>query len=389
MPKQRLTSTQILKLVSRVFPPLSQDHSLAILVDLPAKEEDDSAAWQARRRFAVTLYQTLAGAAARLGLEEVLLIAYEAVGANNGDLPPVCYALDGPLPATAPGLQGALGRIETEALFGRCQIFIAPTEFSATAPLKIAARHHAFRAATMPGFSEAMIPALQIDYEEVAQRLENLKGKLDPADSASILFRVRETEHYFFDIDLRHRTAHLSTGRFPGAGMVGNLPSGETYIVPYEGEQEPESCTRGELPVQFGDEIVLYHVERNRARSAFGNGPAAQTESTRLQNEPAYGNIAELGFGILADFGIEPVGEILLDEKLGLHIAFGRSDHFGGFVGAGQFSSPQALVHIDRIYIPQCQPLIEVASLKLNYPDGRSEEIMRGGRYLDFAPSRA
>src|SRR5690606_36663396 len=127
-------------------------------------------------------------------------------------------------------------------------------------------------------------------------------------------------------------------------------------------EKEPPSRTRGELPVQFGDEIVLYHVEKNRARSAFGSGPAGQAESERLLAEPAYGNIAELGFGVLADFGVEPVGEILLDEKLGLHIAFGRSDHFGGFVGAGQFSSPQALVHIDRIYIPQTQPHVGVAS---------------------------
>ncbi len=389
MPKPRLTSTQILQLVPRVFPPLAQDRRLAVLVDLPEQELSDSPAWRARRQFAATLQQTCAAAADRLGLDEVLLVAYPAVGSNNGDLPPVCYAIAGPLPATAAELQGLPGRIETETLFGHCQLFIAPTEFSATAPLMLAARRHPFRAATMPGFSEAMIPALQIDYTEVALRLEQLKHLLDPADSASILFQVRETEHYFFDIDLRHRSAHLSAGRFPAAGMVGNLPSGETYIVPYEGEREAESRTRGELPVQFGDEVVLYHVERNRARSAFGKGPAAQAESRRLQTEPAYGNIAELGFGILADFGIEPVGEILLDEKLGLHIAFGRSDHFGGFVGAGQFSSPQALVHIDRIYIPQCQPLIEVASLKLNFADGRTEEIIRNGRYLHPAPPSA
>ena len=131
---------------------------------------------------------------------------------------------------------------------------------------------------------------------------------------------------------------------------------------------------------------MLNDIERTRARGSFGSGAAAQAESRRLENEPAYGNIAELGFGVLADFGIEPMGEILLDEKLGLHIAFGRSDHFGGFVGAGQFSSPQALVHIDRIYIPQTQPLIQVAPVKLHYADGKVEEIMRNGCYLDFDP---
>jgi hypothetical protein len=376
----------MMRLIQAVFPPLPQDKNLAILIDLPLSGSDDNAGWRTRRDFAVNMKETLAAGVADLGLEGIWLVAYEAVGSNNGDLPLVCYRIDDTLPETAQGLQGLAGRMETEALFRSCQLFIAPTEYSTTAPLKVAARQHQFRAATMPGFSAEMIPALQIDYGEVARRLALLKEKLDPAESASILFLVRETEHYFLDIDLRFRTTHLSTGRFPEAGMVGNLPSGEAYIVPYEGEREPESKTRGELPVQFGDEIVLYHVEKNRARSAFGSGETAQVESRRLQSEPAYGNIAELGFGILADFGVEPVGEILLDEKLGLHIAFGRSDHFGGFVGAGQFSSPQALVHIDRIYIPQTQPLVQVASVKLHYAEGKEEEIIRSGRYLDFAP---
>jgi len=387
MAPHKLTSAQLISLVSSVFPPLPQDRKLAVLVDLPSAREADNEPWRTRRDFAAEMKASLAAGASQLRLEEVLLVAYEAVGTNNGDLPEFCYLLEGPLPETAQGLRGRPGRTETAALFAGCQLFIAPTEYSATAPLKIAARSHGFRAATMPGFSAEMIPALQIDYAEVARRLNLLKEKLDPAESASILFLVRGIDHYFFDIDLRYRATHISAGRFPEAGMVGNLPSGEAYIVPYEGENEPPSRTRGELPVQFGGEIVLYHVEKNRARSAFGSGPAARTENERLLAEPAYGNIAELGFGVLADFGVEPVGEILLDEKLGLHIAFGRSDHFGGFVGAGQFSSPQALVHIDRIYIPQTQPLIEVASVKLHYPDGREDEVIRSGRYLDFTPT--
>ena len=55
----------------------------------------------------------------------------------------------------------------------------------------------------------------------------------------------------------------------------------------------------------------------------------------------------ELGLGVLAAFGVKPIGKVLLDEKLGLHIAFGRSEHFGGRVGPGNFSSPDAVIHID------------------------------------------
>jgi len=115
-----------------------------------------------------------------------------------------------------------------------------------------------------------------------------------------------------------------------------------------------------------------------------GAGPAAEAERLHLAAEPAYGNIAELGFGVLGDFGLQPVGEILLDEKLGLHVAFGRSDHFGGIVGPSAFSSPAAVIHLDRIYIPAVQPRVSIASVDFYFPGGRVERIMANGRYSIF-----
>jgi hypothetical protein len=94
--------------------------------------------------------------------------------------------------------------------------------------------------------------------------------------------------------------------------------------------------------------------------------------------------MAELGFGVLGDFGLLPVGEILLDEKLGLHVAFGRSDHFGGRVGPADFSSAAEVIHLDRIYIPATQPRILVRSVVLRYPDSRLELLMENGRYRVF-----
>ncbi len=83
-------------------------------------------------------------------------------------------------------------------------------------------------------------------------------------------------------------------------------------------------------------------------------------------------------------FGIAPIGEVLLDEKLGLHIAFGRSDHFGGAVGPKDFSSPQEVIHLDRIYIPATQPRILVKSIILGYENNQTEMIMENGKYLCF-----
>jgi leucyl aminopeptidase (aminopeptidase T) len=236
----------------------------------------------------------------------------------------------------------------------------------------------------MPGFAASMIPALRIDYGEVARRVEILQSRLSAADHADISFAVDGRSGYDMHFDLRWRAAHASSGRFPDAGTAGNLPSGEAYIVPYEGEKGEGSRTAGVLPVEIDGEVVLFDVRANRAVAVRGDGAAARAERAHLAAEPAYGNMAELGFGVLADFGLEPIGEILLDEKLGLHIAFGRSEHFGGAVGPKDFSAPAAVIHLDRIYIPQAQPRIAVNAVVLGYADGRSETVMAGGAYAIF-----
>jgi leucyl aminopeptidase (aminopeptidase T) len=259
---------------------------------------------------------------------------------------------------------------------------IAPTELSATAPLKLLARARGFRAATMPGFAASMIPALRLDYGEVRRRVRILKDLLDRAVRAELSFEVDGRERHALVLDLRHRSAHASDGVLDTPGTAGNLPSGEAYIVPYEGEVAGDpSGSAGTLPVQFGDQVVLFRIEANRAVAATGTGTAAREQAEWLAREPAYGNMAELGLGVLADLGVEPVGEILLDEKLGLHVAFGRSDHFGGRVGAAAFSRPDAVVHIDRVYLPALQPRVRARAVDLVIEGGERIALMREGSY--------
>jgi hypothetical protein len=131
---------------------------------------------------------------------------------------------------------------------------------------------------------------------------------------------------------------------------------------------------------------VLFEINDNRVAGVVSAGPASDREAARVAAEPAAGNVAELGLGVLADFGIEPIGEVLLDEKLGLHIALGRSEHFGGQIGPRQFSRPEAVIHQDHVYLPQLQPRVAVATVVLEYADGSSEQLMRNGLYtIDFA----
>jgi aminopeptidase len=377
-----LESAELIALVRSVFPRFETDKALAILVDVPRDSGQDNPAWKERRRLAHEWYQLLDARKKEFPLAEVKLVAYPDVGSNNADLPADGFRVAGAMPEAAAGLERVGERIGFERLFAETQLFLAPTEYSTTAPLKVAGKRHGFRAATMPGFAAAMIPALRIDYGEVARRVSALKERLDQADHADVRFRVDGRDEHRVFFDLRHRAAHASSGRFPDPGTAGNLPSGEAYIVPYEGEAGEASRTAGILPVEIDGEVVLFDVRGNRAVKARGRGRAARAEREHLAQEPAYGNMAELGFGVLGDFGLEPIGEILLDEKLGLHVAFGRSDHFGGIVGPRDFSSPEAVIHLDRIYIPGVMPRVDVVEVALGYTDGRREVVMANGAYV-------
>ena len=373
-----LSQKELVRLIKSVFPGLDGDKQLAILADVPNQAEHDTEAWRKRRAIAESWASGLKKAASDLNLT-VQLLGYASVDSNNADLPPTFYPVQElPQLSTEFNTDG----LTAETFYTETQIILALTQYSATAPLKVAARKYKFRAATMPGFGEEMIPALKIDYERVNQRCQLLRKKLDNAEEARVTFdSLGET--FVMHFDLRHRHAHASSGRFPDRGMAGNLPSGETYIVPYEGELEIPSETHGILPVQFDDEVVLFRVKDNKAVEVMSHGAHSRSQQSYLDREPAYRNMAELGFGFLGDFGLKPIGSVLLDEKLGFHVAFGRSDHFGGAVGPSDFTSPSAVVHIDRIYIKETQPLVQLQDIELAYLNSK-EMIIKNGEYQIF-----
>lgn len=380
-----LSVNDLKNLIKSVFSPKSDDKKMAIIVDVPDDKVADHKNWQQRRQLAADWYTKLNSIKNDLNFDEVDLVYYPNVYSNNADLPLTAYTTDiSPGEINKSVLISNGTEIDFMELLSQTQILLAPTQFSATAPLKLMAKKYGFRAATMPGFSAEMVPALKLDYEEINRRVLEIKKLLDPAVALDIHFSTTDKKSYDIHFDLTHRTAHASGGRFPDTGVAGNLPSGECYIVPYEGEKAEQSESNGILPVQFEDEIVLYQIEKNVAVKILSSGKFSQAESDKIKTEPAYANIAELGFGVLSDFGVKPSGEILLDEKLGLHIAFGRSDHFGGNVGVADFSSPEKVVHIDRIYIPETQNKITADFVVLTNPDGSKFTLMEKGEYLIF-----
>jgi hypothetical protein len=382
MSDHTLEVAELVQLIERVFQPGPDDRALAVLVDLPDAALPDNDDWALRRSLATGWVRELRSTTALHGLD-VDLVAYRNVRANNADLPASAWLSDPEaLPGSADELDPAAA-VPFATILSSHRLILAPTELSTTAPLKVLSPRHGCRAATMPGFSPAMLPALRVDYTEVNRRVETLKDLLDRAEGAELDFVVDGADPHRLVLDLRHRTAHASGGLLPHPGMAGNVPSGEAYIVPYEGELEGDpSATHGVLPVELDGEVVLFEIVGNVAVRVLSGGPRSAHEAELLAAEPARGNIAELGLGVLADFGLAPIGEVLLDEKLGLHVAFGRSEHFGGQVGPARFSRPEAVIHQDHVYLEELQPRVRAAGVDLVV--GRDERLalMRDGDYV-------
>ncbi len=156
--------------------------------------------------------------------------------------------------------------------------------------------------------------ALAADYTEVARRCAVLKGLLVEAESADVTFATGHTWH----VDLRFGEPLMDDGQLPrgkaGGGVI-NLPSGESFLVPYEGEREGEpSRTEGEIPVQEGDERVVFEVRGNRVVDVKGGTRAGEIKAY-FDRDPARANIAEFAFGCNPEAVVWD--NVLEDEKAG------------------------------------------------------------------------
>jgi hypothetical protein len=375
---KNLSFDELMTLFRSVFGLRHRESELTILIDLPDEHVPDTDAWHDRRRIAGEWYGRLLQNRTKTPFNDVNLCTYKNVGSNNNNLPLFIKKVNEFLGDASLG-GGML--VSLDEVLASSSVVIALTELSATAPLKMLAKRFQFRGASMPGFLRTMIPTLSLDYKKVHERVVEFQERMDRAESVEITLASNGTVYHSV-YDLRYRTAHASGGLMREPGIVGNLPSGEAYITPYEGERKGEpSRSRGIVPVQFDDEIVLYRIENNRAVEVLSQGRASDIERSKITQEPAYGNIAEVGIGVLGEWGVKAVGSTLLDEKLGLHIAFGRSEHFGGVTSPSSFRKAENVIHIDRVYVPSVQPLISVAEVKFVYHDG-VETIIRGGEYV-------
>jgi len=354
------------KLLTDVFDPQPGELVL-VACDLPAGSAADSAAWRERRAMAAEWHAAFEKLGRRMGFEVLPLVTYAATGSNGAELPS----------------RARMGEqdVSLEESLLRSTLAAFLTQFSATAPLDAYCRRKQdFRAASMPGIQKSMeATALSADYREVARRCAILEQLLVGAERLEVRF---STGHRC-GFDLRHRKPEVDDGFLPRGkrgDRIINLPSGETFIVPYEGEQPGQpSLTQGELPLRCGAELAVLQVHANRITAVVGAGPQAARLRQFFAEDPARANVAEVAFG--CNDHAQVTGNVLEDEKAGFHWAYGRSDHLGGVVGVKDFARPANVVHQDVVYAKESP--IQVAEATLLRP-GSQSQVMRDGAYVVF-----
>jgi Leucyl aminopeptidase (aminopeptidase T) len=144
---------------------------------------------------------------------------------------------------------------------------------------------------------------------------------------------------------------------------LGNLPAGEAYLAPLEGE------SHGTMVIEWGPTAKLQSpltltIADGKVVRIEGNDPLRQRLETKFAENPNCRNLAELGIGT-NDKASRPDNVLEAEKILGtIHLALGDNTGFGGTVAAP--------FHEDYVFY---QP-----TLTLVMPDGSQEIIIDNGQ---------
>ncbi len=256
----------------------------------------------------------------------------------------------------------------TAALMRRPQVILAVTTYSLS---HTNARQNATKAnariASMPGFEAEMLEEggpMMVDYMQISRDCHLFASRLTYASEAHV------TTPYGTDLrfSLAGRKGMVDDGLYNTGNKFGNLPAGETYIVPVEGTGE------GTLVVPAGwypglEENMTFVFSKGEVVEARGGGRVGDHFRAVLQvgnpREPykSRRNLAELGIG--TNPNARRPDNVLEAEKIKgtVHIAIGDDIHMGGLVEADlheDFVQPHPTLTVDgETLIDNGQWLIE------------------------------
>lgn len=240
-------------------------------------------------------------------------------------------------------------------------VVICPTTMSLThTDARRAACNAGARVGTMPGITEdIMVRTMRADYHEIARLTEKISAILSEGKMA-YLTTPAGTD---IRLPIDGIKAISSTGLVLEPGKFGNLPSGESYLMPKEGESEGVYVVDGSLAGigLISGEPIKITVEKGMAVKIEGGDQARQFDKTVSSLGEKARTLAELGVGTNSMAEIK--GTILEDEKVmgTVHLALGNNVSMGGTSNVG--------FHVDGILL---KPTLKI--------DGR--KILENGKML-------
>ncbi len=211
-------------------------------------------------------------------------------------------------------------------------VVLAPTSTSLThTRARRKACETGARVATLPGITEeVMRRTMAADYQEIAKRTYRLARLLTEAKLAHITTPAGTD----LQVPIRNIRAIASTGLIHQPGQFGNLPSGEAYLMPREGESQGILVVDGSMAGigRIEDQPIRMVVEKGLVVAIEGGREARQLRAMLETTGPAARNLAELGVG--TNHAARITGAVLEDEKVmgTVHLALGNNASMGGSV---------------------------------------------------------
>lgn len=159
------------------------------------------------------------------------------------------------------------------------------------------------------------------------------------------------------------RIAEGDDGLLTSDGAFGNLPAGEAYLAPLEGESHGTMVIEWGPTAKLASPLTLTIADGAVVRID-GDDPLRQRLEAKFAETPNCRNLAELGIGT-NDKASRPDNVLEAEKILGtIHLALGDNTGFGGTVAAP--------FHEDYVFY---QPTVTLVMA-----DGSQEVILDNGR---------
>jgi leucyl aminopeptidase (aminopeptidase T) len=249
---------------------------------------------------------------------------------------------------------------EVAELMKLVDVVLCPTSKSLThTDARRGASAKGVRVATLPGVTDdVMVRCMNADYHAIARRTLAICELLEKTR----IIRVQAPAGTDIVLPVAGRQAHASSGLFREKGQWGNLPTGEAYLAPLEGQSNGVVVVDGSMAgVGMVSGPIRIVVKDGYAADVSGGVDATRLVELFEPHGKDARNVAEFGIG--TNDRATLTGVILEDEKVmgTIHIAFGDNKSMGGTVRVAS--------HLDGLIT---QPTV--------WFDDR--KVMEGGRLL-------